>query len=332
MQYSVETRPDSISAKAYNEFLSKNQESSYFHTLQYFLTLKQTKGVKAVFLVVKDTNDVIVASALGELANELKYLPYFSRRLLFYDKPLSANSQALDFLLNHLKQIKAGLFIQIRSFFPFSEQELSTYKKSGFLLSDHLNAFIPLKGQNESAIFSQLKKDKRKGIKRATERYMLNVTEFQDKKKAVDIFYSMQKKLFKKKRHALKTKAFFLNLINSSDGSVSIAFAIFEGIPIASQLYISYNKKITALYTATLEEHKDKYAGDFLIWHLIKKGLHEGFEIFDFGGGGNPNNSYSPRLYKERFGTQFTNIGRLNLPKSPLYKIIMKIYQKTVKR
>ena len=332
MRFSVTTNPDSIIAADYRTFLSQNEECSYFHTLNYYYALKQTRGVFPVFVLVKNSNDVIVASAVGELANELQYLPYFSRRLLLYDKPVSANSQALEFILTHLKSINSGLFVQIRSFFPFTDQEKKTYKKNGFLLSDHLNAFIPLKGQSESVIFSQFKKDKRKGIKRAIERYGLTVTEFKDKNKAVDIFYEMQEKLFKKKRHALKSKDFFLNLINTSDGHVSIVFADFEGIPVASQLYISYNQKITALYTATLEEHKDKYAGDFLIWHLLKKGLNEGFEIFDFGGGGNPKKSYGPRLYKERFGTQFTEIGRFNLPKSPLYKIIMFMYQKLLKR
>ncbi|MFW5886880.1 MAG: GNAT family N-acetyltransferase, partial [Bacteroidota bacterium] len=234
-------------------------------------------------------------------------------------------------LLDYLKKIKAGLFVQIRTFKRFPEEQLILYKKSGFLYSDHLNAFIDLRGFDSQNIFSSFKKDKRKGIRRAIQRYNLDIKEYNSVEKSIAIFYNMQKELYKKKRHAMKSRDFFTNLVAESQGHVRIAFATFEGKPIASQLYICYNNKITALYTATLESHYDKHGGDYLIWYLLKKGIDEGYEVFDFGGGGNPNKFYGPRAYKERFGTSFQNVGRLNLPKSYLYNIIMFVYNKVLK-
>ncbi len=320
-----------INNRKYDDFIKHNDKSSFYHTLNYYRALCLTPGVKPVGLLVLDDDGTILASAIGESANESKYLPWISKRVLFYAPPLYKEIDHLEFLLTHFKKINAGLFMQVRSFNEFKPEELHCYQKNGFQLSDHLNAYITLKDRTVDAVFSSLKKDKRKGIRRASERYQLQAKELSSARESVDVFYEMQDKLYKRKRHALKPKEFFFNMVNQSEGHVRIVFAFYKNEPVATQLYIVYNDKITAMYTATKEEHKDKYAGDFLIWYLLKKGIKENYKVFDFGGGGNPNKEYSPRQYKERFGTRFKNVGRLNLPRSPLYKLVMFAYKLVLK-
>lgn len=330
MRFQLQTLEE-INKTKYDEYIKQNKKSSFYHTINYYRALFLTPGVKPVGLLVLDDNGSILATAIGESANESKYLPGISKRVLFYAPPLYKEIDHLEFLLTHLKKIDAGLFLQIRSFNEFTTKELHCYQKHGFQFSDHLNAYIPLKDRTENAVFSSLKKDKRKGIRRAYERHQLKTKELSSVRESVDVFYEMQAKLYNSKRHALKSKEFFFNMMNQAEGYVRIVFAFYKGEPVATQLYIAYNDKITAMYTATKEEHKDKYAGDFLIWYLLKKGINENYAVFDFGGGGNPNKEYSPRQYKERFGTSFQNIGRLNLPRSPLYKLIMFTYKQILK-
>lgn len=316
----------------YEKFLkNKKDEASYFHSLSYFNVLKKTKGMKPVSILVLDHKQKIRGSLIGEISNEIKYLPYFTRRLIIYEKPIYESTADLEIILTYLNRVRSGLFVQVRSFQGFTKEELRIYQKSGYNFIDHLNSYISIKGLSEDDVANGFKKDRKKGIKKAQNKYDLLIKEYTDIQCSVNIFYQIQQQLFKKKRHALKEKEFFLNMLYESSHFVRIAFAMYNDVPIATQLYVMYGNKISALYTATLQEHYDKHAGDLLIWHVIIKGIDEKLDIFDFGGGGNPSKPYSPRDYKARFGATFENVGRLVLPKSILYNIAMWVYYKLLK-
>ncbi|KIO46306.1 hypothetical protein IE90_05805 [Sanguibacteroides justesenii] len=316
----------------WSKLLEKSVKASFFHSYGYCKALIESKEIMPVIIAVENEQKEITALTIGELANESKRVPFLSKRLLILDAPLYEDIESLLYLVRHLKKINAGLFVQIRTFFPFSENEQSVYMKFGFVLSDHLNAYISLTNKTNDTIWTLLKKDKRKGIKKAEEKFNIDVREYNSVNQSIDVFYEMQAKLFKRKRHALKSKDYFYNLLREAKGTIKIVFAIYEGIPIASQLYVVYNKKITALYTATLEEHLEKHAGDLLIWYLLKEGIKNKCDYFDFGGGGNPNYKYGPREYKERFGTVFENVGRFTLSKSFWYKVVMFGYNLMLKK
>lgn len=327
-QVYIKNLSDFQGSSFYNDFLEKHNSASFFHTLYYYNSLIKTPGTKPVSIVITGADQNVRAAALGEVTNEIRWLPYLTRRLIFYAPPLNENVEYLGILLENINKVKSGLFIQIRTFNGFSVKEVEIYKRFGYEFSDHLNAFIILKGESKESILSNFKKDKRKGIIKASDKYKLSVKEFDDIAFSVDTFYRIQEKLYKRKRHSLKTKEFFYNLVNESDGKVRIAFALYQNEPIATQMYISYKASITALYTATLHNHLDKHAGDLLVWYLIQKGLEGKMDYFDFGGGGKPDIFYSPRSYKERFGTVFNNAGRLTKPNSCFFKPIMSVYNK----
>ena len=322
---------DSDVITPYSNYLLNKPQATFFHTIYYYNSMKKTPGVNPVSIVLSDSYNNVKAAAIGELANEISFIPYFTKRLILYAHPLFETQNDLIVLLKSLNQINAGLFIQIRSFSGFSDDELAIYNRFGYVRNDHLNAYISLKGMSDNSIFEKFKKDKRKGIRNAERRYKLTIQETSDTEYSVDIFYDMLKKLYRRKRHAMKNKTYFLNLINESNGNARIAFAVYKDTPIAVQLYVIYKSHISAMYTATLKEHMNKHAGDLLVWYLIKKGIEHGCDIFDFGGGGDPAIPYSPRDYKARFGTEFHNVGRLNLPKSFLYRSSMWLYKKFLK-
>ena len=324
----IRTLSDTEIYPYYDDYLSKQNSASFFHTTSYYNSLVKTPGIRAISIVVSDANDEIRAAAIGELTNEVRWLPYISRRLIFYAPPIYDSVEYLRIVLEQINRSNNGLFVQIRTLNGFPEDAIEVYKEFGYKITDHLNAFILLKEKNEKTILADFKSDKRKGIRKAIDKNNLTVKEYDDVNLAVNTFYIIQKKLYNRKRHSLKTRRYFYNLVNESNGKVRIAFALYENVPIAAQMYISYNKTITAFYTATLKDHLNKHAGDLLVWYLIQKGLKEKVSVFDFGGGGHPSKSYSPRVYKERFGTIFNNVGRLTKSNSLLYKLAMFIYSK----
>lgn len=309
----------------YDDFLNSFPNTSYFHSANYLKAIIECRDVEPVAFLVKNQKDKIVGVAIGELADEHSYLPFITRRLIFYAPPLYLSTDVLSLLISQISQISAGLFIQIRYFYEMQPSIIELYTIAGFILEDHFNAYIMI--NDDISVYKKFQSDKRKGIRKAKENYGIIIQEYDDYLYSVNIFYSILKKLYRKKRHALRSKDYFYHLLSKSNCQVRIAFALYEGQPIATQLYIIHKNMISALYTAALSKHRNKHAGDLLIWYLIQTAHQKGMKIFDFGGGGKPDQPYPPREYKKRFGTLFENVGRLTLPKSFLFKFAMMFYK-----
>ncbi len=329
MEYEIITDPAKIDRKEWSDFVNSNKRSSYFHSFEYYLVLKEVKRIKPLIISVKK-NKKLVGLMIGEMGDEVNSLPLITRRTIFYDFPIFDCIKTLDLLLEKLGGIYVGLFVQIRPFYVLSGAENSILCNRGFKFSDHLNSYIEL--DNIKSVYENFKKDKKKGINKAKNKYKLKIIECRfDDYNSIDISYNMLKVLYKRKHHLLKSKDYFYNTINKSNGYAKIILSFFKDIPIATQLYLINKNRLITFYTATLFEYKDKHAGDLLIWYLIKKAFANNIKVFDFGGGGNPEKNYSPKLYKERFGAIFDNVGRYTLQKSFLYNFFLWVYNKILR-
>ena len=63
-------------------------------------------------------------------------------------------------------------------------------------------------------------------------------------------------------------------------------------------------------YTGTLREYSAYRCNDLLVWHSLELGQRGGYRIFDFGGGGKPDEEYGVRDFKLKFGGEQVNFGR----------------------
>ncbi len=319
--------------KEVERFLAANKRASFFHSMPYFRALRAMPDTQPVAYVVVSKENTVKALAIGELGVESKWVPLLSKRLLFYDAPLYDDIEALNVLLAKISTVDAGMFVQIRPFHQPTAEELNVYRAHSFIQNDHLNAFIPLENMSPEEIAAAVyKSDKRKSIRKALDQKNLEIVNHKDVDSGFEMFYEMLRKLYVKKRHGVKSAHYFRALLDHSGAAVDIVFACYKNKPIATQLYTIYNGRLTAFYTATLEEHKDKQAGDLLIHHLIMTGIARKCRVFDFGGGGDPDEASGVREYKSRFGTAFQNVGRFTLPKSKLYAIIMFVYKLFLKK
>lgn len=309
------------------EFIKSDNDSTYFHSEEYFNVIKNTVKLKPLPVILKE-DDNIKGFAIGELSRQYNILPVLSKRTIFYSEPLYDNPDTLDKMLKEIKKHKTGMFIQIRPFREPSENIAKIYSANGFHKIPHLNAFIELNDMD--SVFKNFEKDRRRGIKLAENKYKITINEPENISDSVKTFYDIVGKLFKKNKLGLKSYQYFYNLVKLSAGKVRIAFAYYMNEPIATQLFTVYNDKITALYTATTEEHYNKHAGDLLIWYLINLGFKYKMKLFDFGGAGNPNRPYTPRDYKKRFGAVFEDAGRFTFFKYPFSRALLNLYYKYI--
>jgi lipid II:glycine glycyltransferase (peptidoglycan interpeptide bridge formation enzyme) len=115
-------------------------------------------------------------------------------------------------------------------------------------------------------------------------------------------------------------------------GMVKFLIAKLNEENIATLVALLFKKTILTWYYGNSAEYNRLSGASLLIWHLIKWGASNGYEILDFGGAGRPNEKYGVRDYKARFGGQKVNYGRYMKVHSPvmlqLAKTGYQIYRK----
>lgn len=307
----------------WDRFVHRHPKGDLFQTPEMYDVYKRTGNIQPCLVGVCHDHR-LAGIALGEISNEFFNLFGLTRKTIYNCEPIyNGNPEVLDILLKNIKKKAKGLFVQIRPASVLDEKEKNIYENNSFHFDDHLDAMIPL--SDEKTIWKNFAKDKRKGIRKATEVHNIKVVE-ETTQDTLDIFYSLTSELFKRKRHSLKPIEYFRNLLNECQNNFRIFTAYSGDTPVATQLVYTFKKKLTAFYTATPEEHRHKSPGDLLIWEVIKYGLENNYEEFDFGGAGNPNRDYGPREYKKRFGPDFNNVGRLIFKRSALYDFAIKTY------
>jgi len=315
-----------LEPEKWNDFLHANPNYSIFHIPEINDFYKQHNNTMPCSVFVLDQGSV-KGLALGELTKQAWDFIGITKREIFYSEPIyNGDLEVLNLLLKRIKKNADGVFVQIRNSKIQSDDEKLIYKENGFQFKDHLNALIKL--ENRDDVWNGFENDKKKGIRKAKEKYGIQIIEKNDMQ-GIDDFYNLVKKLYRKKNHPLNKINYFMDMFHFLGSKrMRFFFAVLKNEIIATQLALFENNRITALYTATLEEHKKEKAGDLLIWHLINLGFQEGFTYFDFGGAGNPNENYGPREYKKRFGCTFENVGRYNLIRKKItYFIVEKAYR-----
>jgi hypothetical protein len=254
----------------------------------------------------------------------------FFQRAVFYDLPDCVDDAEVTRKLIASAQLNSMLFVEIRPVNNVPDRIESVFRSLGFIKENHLNATIPI--LEPDIMWEKLDRDKKKGIRRAKSRYGLEVVESSNPDDLVK-FYRILAALYKTIRHPLKDLSYFRSLFDHlPKGGIRLLLCRDESNIIAGQIALCWLDRVIALYTATDPIHMHKHAGDLLIWYMLKNiSYEEGYRVFDFGGGGNPDKPYKPREYKKRFGTKFDNIGRYIYSNRADYRLVNYIYQRRLK-
>lgn len=321
MEFKVINNINEIDKNQWSDFVYRHPNGNIFQTPEMYEVYNDSADTKPILNCIVENNSVC-ALYLGEILYEnYDFSKTLTKRTVYYSEPLANNKFHFECLIKSAIRNSKGLFIEIR---PRIEIDNKILISNGFKRRDHLNSMVYLTSLDEN--WKNLERDKRKGIRRAQNRYHLKIVE-DNSYKSVEKNYKLLKNLYKKRKHPLRSKSYFhaIRRYLCDKGYAKFFLAYFADEIIAFQLALFYKTEILTYYTATSEKHKNKYAGDLLIWYLIEYGIQNGYQTLNFGGGGNPNRKYGPREYKKRFGTRFSNIGRYRYTKSMIFHIIEKV-------
>lgn len=310
-----------IDKDKWSEFVYNHPKGNIFQTPEMYGVYEKTKNYEPIFLAVVDGSDNIKAMLLAHVIREFKgFLGQFSTRSIIRGGPLYEENEegatALKILMEHYDKIvrKKALYTEIR--LMFDVPQLSILGEKGYIPEGQLNFLIDLKRPPEM-ILSDLKRDKKRGIKKA-DKLGLDF-KIVDSISEVECFYKILLETYRKAGIPLADKTYFLSMFDQlcKKDEAKLFIAKINDDIIAGRFILCYKTTILDWYAGAKSAALSYYPNDFLVWCVLKWGAENRYHVFDFGDAGNPNKEYGVREFKKQFGGQLVNFGRYKKIHSP---------------
>ncbi|MFQ6127885.1 MAG: lipid II:glycine glycyltransferase FemX [Thermoplasmata archaeon] len=306
-----------VDTKDWRSFIENAPGGNIFQTPEMAEVFESAERYRPISLFAVE-NDEIHGLVLATLIwNGGGFMKRFSTRCVLQGGPLFSKASILPILLRELDRLasESALYTEIRNLWDVSS-DIPAYESTGFAYEPHLNFHIDL-GRGEEELWSDISKGRRKGIKKA-ERAGLDFVPAKTSSQ-IDISYEILKKTYSGVGVPLADKTLFESAFRILGPRQYARFflCLHEGEPIACRAVLSFKGTIHDWYGGSLAEHRAKKPDEFLIWNVLKWGISEGFEVFDFGGAGSPTEDYGPREFKRRFGGKMVEPGRFKKINKP---------------
>lgn len=316
---------EQIDIDRWNSFVRNHPKGNIFQSNQFYRLYSKTKGYVPLALFIVNDKDEIVGLQLSvtiKLFNN--FLDKISSRSIIFGGPLilEDDKSILDFLLKEYTRRIEGKAIlsQYRNMWDTSAMK-GVFSENSFFLDDHLDILIDL-SQGEERIWQGMKRVCRKNIRKG---YKSNVTSDRIDLKVEENLknvYDLIKVVYKRIKLPLHPYSFFKNSVDILGDNLVCIGLFHENQMIGARIALGYNKLLYDWYAGADNEKLNLRPNDVLPWEVMRFGVENSYDTFDFGGAGKPNVPYGVRDHKLKFGGELVNFGRYERIHSPLiYKM-----------
>ena len=323
-----------------DEFVYNNPNTSIFQTTDMVEVYRRNKGCRPLIFVAinEDTGEILASMLVKILEEKTGFLSSFSRHSTIRGGPIFANDIngiiAVSKLLRYYNEIIKKNVIYSR-IYPLNDtpQVIPCFKENGYEYSGWKNFLLDLNRPLDD-IWRGLKKSRRYGINKAKRKGVI-IEEVEDKE-YLPIFYNLLKETYKKRNNPLEDisnfEATFDILVPKN--RAKFFMAKYNEKYVSALLILLFKDNIYMWYLGSSQNKKDLSAcpNDLLVWHAIEHGIQNGYRVFDFGGGGVPEDTSGWVEFKKQFGGKLVNYGRYTKIHQPkkwwIVKNAFKIYRK----
>ena len=309
-------------------FLDSNPQFNIFQTPEMYQVYNRTKNYEPIFLSVVNDAEEILGILLAVIQKEHSgLLGDFSARSIIWGGPLikDNNPEVLDYLLKEYNKIikRKAIYSQFRNLWNWTDDEKLIFQKNGFQYEAHLDILIDLK-KSEDELWSNLKSQARNKIRKATKEGLTFAR--LSTKEEVKIVYDILEKVYNNAKLPIPALSLFLNAFDVLFESSMIAFfaAKYQNVVIGARIEFIFKGKVYDWYAGSNFEYYKYNPNDYLPWKILQWAKDNGYNTFDFGGAGKPNEKYGVRDYKLKFGGELVEFGRFEKVHKPL---LMKLGQ-----
>ena len=320
-QYREITDHTLLDNQQWNNFVLTHPNGNVFQSPQFYLAVSATKKYQPLLVAITDNDGVILGLMVAMIQAEHSWpLNIFSARSIIHGGPLLRvdDAEILKILLEeYTKIIKLkAIYTQFRNL-----KQIDYYRPffidKGYNFEDHLNILVDL-SKSEEQLWKEIESKRRNEIRRATKEGTIfrEITSEFEFKISYDILFGVYSRV----KIPLPSYDVFwiLYSILQVDKIMRCFVAEWNGKIIGTMIVFCYRDTIFDWYAGAYKEYYDKYPNDLIPWEVFKWGKKNGFKIFDFGGAGKPNEKYSVRDYKKKFGGKLVNFGRFICIHKPL--------------
>lgn len=284
----------------YEDFM-KNNFSSFYHSKNYILFLKDLLKIDPFFIQVKEKNETISMmpffmkkSKHGIVINSLPFFGSYGGIVSNNDCTKSILDELNNFNLEN--DILSSVIIPN----PFLQDESMYENYYSYDFKDpRLIQCLDLNNKSENELWNSFEQRVRRAV-RKSQKLSIAVTNPELTDEVIDEFYKMHVTEMQSKGGKIKPKDFFQKIkehfIIHRDYEIFCANANEKNL---SYLLVFYHNNFVEYYMpAYTSESKNTQSTSLLIWNSIKSSLIHGINYYNFGGTW----KNQPELYKFKRG------------------------------
>jgi hypothetical protein len=301
-----------LEPEPWSDFVLGHPAGNIFHSPEMFQVYDQTKSYKGhLWAVVDDSAAESTAESPEILALMLPVqislfngpLQRIATRAVVFGSVLALEGPRGDAALEKMLRAYAAdtggsfLFTELRNVSDLSAWQ-PVLGRNGFVYEEHLNYVIDL-NQSQDEMFGKVSRRTRSYIRKAKRQEEMEVREITDRAD-LTVCYELLRQTYQNAQVPLSDISLFENafdLLRPSGLARFIAIYL-EGKPIAVTIDLYYKDRVYYWYGGMDRDYSKRHPNEYLRWHVISQGKQEGYEIFDFGGAGRPDQVYGVRDFK----------------------------------
>jgi serine/alanine adding enzyme len=307
----------------WNEFVQVHPAGNIFQTSLMYDVYHSTPNCNAGVIALENSKGSILGLMVYVLIREPGITGYFSNRAIITGGPLIFENNA-DYLkvlvANYVKRIKKKrpIYTEIRNLSDVKELH-SELIGTNFLFQDHLTIHIDLQ-QSTEQLQNGLHKKRAANIRRAIKKNVIikDLTSKEELHLAHDLIH----KTYERISLPAPPLQLFIGASEIMQKHVKFKGAYLEGKLIGCRVYLIYKNVIYDWYASTDRAFSGFHAADLLPWDTMLWAKQNNLGVYDFAGAGKPDEDYSVRDYKLKFGGALLNFGRYQYIHMPyLYRL-----------
>jgi len=315
-----------INQSEWLDFLSNHPKKSVFQTPQMYYCYEQTPNHQPC-LFTAYVNSKLVGVLLVVVIQEPGFLKKsFSTRAIIHGGPIvkDDNPTILKEILKAC-DLQIGykvIYTQIRNQFEQLSQ-CDIYRERGYKFEPHLNYLILL--HNETTVWSNIGKGRISQIKKSMANGLF-VKVYNNETITDDLIrqgYSIIQEVYNRANLPLVDIS---QMFAANHQKILLMFVVMtrEGDVAGCRFALDYEKSLYGWYAGSRSKYYSFYPNSLLIWETLRWGCTEGYEMFDYGGAGSPNQSYGVRGFKSQMGGELVDFGRYEKVNNPVKMFIGK--------
>lgn len=302
---------EQIERSVWSAFVKAHPKGNVFQTPEMYEVFERTPENEPHVIALEESNR-IVALMVWVVMYEKGWKKKLSIRSVIQGGPLVENDKAewLSLLLREYeKQLDKGvIYTQIRNHYEMLTIN-DAFQECGYRFHSHLNFIIPLNG--EESVWNRIGKGRVKQIRKA-QKNNLAVTAYTGEALTTELIetgYSIIETVYKRAGLPLVDIA-QIKAANQAQMLVLFVVRNAEGETMGCRFGLLYGKEVYGWYAGSEARFYPLYPNDILIWETLRWGIAKGYEVFDYGGAGEPNKPYGVRAFKQQMGGELVNYGR----------------------